>query len=321
MQVIHRIGGYKQDPTRYFHLEDYASSCGDFILIEGGFGKPLYWDEYKLTLREKKKIFSKKIVRLEFEEPNKFFAGDYPYSYDKDFYRIFTICPYTADWLNKKYRTNKRTPVFFPVSERYLPKRYKKIIDVIYSGHIVSQPIKQIVQSMIRFNYALISNSKDRLVTHRGVSYEKKMELMAQSKITLVHNVMFRQNPYFVFNVWRCGDYWNNVAFKDIPKLSKPWELVQKTEYNIPQLKSRLFEAAFCRSLILCREDEFKLTELFFEPQKEFIYYKPKHLERTIKRILEHYEDYEEIVERAYKRAIKDYTVKAFVNKYLKHLN
>ncbi len=319
MQVIKRVKGYAQDPNRYFHLADYASRCGDFVLIEAGFSKPLLWEEYGFTPGELARIKSKKIVRIEFDEPNKLYVGDYPWTYDGDFYKILTLCPYTADWLNKKYKQKKRIPIFFPIHERYIPPKRKKTIDIIYSGHIYAKELHHELSSMRTFNYSIVSNSNDPIVTHPSVSYKKKMELYSESKITLVHNILFK--PYFhrILNVWMSGDFWNNKAFAHFPVPWKPWELFTKS-MHVPQLKSRPFEAAVSRSLILCMRDEFNIIERFFEPGKEFVYYEPGTLEQTVAHILQNYGDYETIINRAYNRAIKQYTMKSFVKKYLTHI-
>jgi hypothetical protein len=319
MKVIHRKQGYAQCPTRYLHLEDYEKECGDFTLIEAGFVKPSYWNEYGFTQKELARIKSKPIALLEFEEPNKYLVGDYPEAYDKDFYKIFTICPYTAEWQNKKQGIKKRIPIFFPVNERYIHSAQKKTIDIIYSGHILSGELRDELKHITKFKHAIISNSHDPLVTHRSVSYEEKMKLYSQSKITLVHNIIFKQYIHRIINIWLCGDYWNNAAFAQIPPPWRFWELVTKN-IHIPQLKSRVFEAAVSSSLILCRRDEFNVIERYFEPNTEFVYYEAGTLEDVIADILSHYDKYEGIVKRAYKRAIKEYTVKAFVNKYLKNI-
>ncbi len=316
MQIIPNIKGYKQDPTKYFHFNDYAATCGDFVLIEGGFVKPSFWRDYGFDNEKLLKLKSKKVVRLEFEEPTKFFVADYPQKYDHEFFKVLTLCPYTAEWLNKKYGKKKNVPIFFPINERYIPPKRRKTIDIIYSGHILSKELRRELIQMRPFNYCLISNSKDSLVTHRGVSYAKKMNLYSRSKITLVQNIVYKTYLHRIINVWRSGDFWNNKAFKQFPVPWRPWELFTKN-MHVPQLKSRVFEAAVSRSLILCRRDEFNVIERYFTPGKEFVYYESGKLEQTIADILDNYSDYTDIIDRAYKRAVKEYTVKAFVKKFL----
>ena len=47
-----------------------------------------------------------------------------------------------------------------------------------------------------------------------------------------------------------------------------------------------MFEAAFCRSLILCRRDRWNVIERFFEPGEEFVYYEEGKLTETLGRVL-----------------------------------
>lgn len=313
MQVIQIGKRYRNDPSKYLHFEDYSKQCGNFVFVQDGFSKDINWNDFTSLFADKKNL---KILRLELEEPNKFFIGDNSDSYDDKFYRIFTICPYTADWLNKKYNTHKRIPVFFPFNERYIPKKAKKNIDVIYSGHIVSSKLKKELLELTAFNYALISNSNSTLVTHKSISYEEKMELYAKSKITLVHNILFKPYIHRIITLWMCGDFWENKAFSKVPRPWKPWELFKSNIY-IPQLKSRVFEAAFSRSLILCQKDDFNVIERYFEPNREFVYYQPGSLSSTIQEILNNYSKYQKIIDNAYIKAKREYTVNAFVKKYL----
>ena len=62
---------------------------------------------------------------------------------------------------------------------------------------------------MSLFNYRLVSNSNHDLVTDKGVGYDEKLALIAQSRITLVHNLLY---PTFshLRNVWRYKDWQKN---------------------------------------------------------------------------------------------------------------
>ena len=88
----------------------------------------------------------------------------------------------------------------------------------------------------------------------------------------------------------------------------------------VPQLKSRVFEAAFGRSLILCKRDPFNVIERYFEPDKEFIYYDDTNLESKITEILKNFSKYEKVIDNAYNKAVDNYTVTKFVDTYLKNL-
>jgi spore maturation protein CgeB len=62
------------------------------------------------------------------------------------------------------------------------------------------------------------------------------------------------------------------------------------------------------------------VIERFFEPNKEFVYFEEGKLQETIDKVLANYDDYQPIIENAYRRAVKEYTTKAFFEKYLKKL-
>ncbi|NQU85743.1 MAG: hypothetical protein HQ541_08285, partial [Mariniphaga sp.] len=87
--------GYKQDPTKQFKFDRFEKECSDFVLVEAAFEEYDKWNQFELSAFELERIKSKKIVRLEFVEPNKFFLGDNMDSYDPEFYKIYTLCPFS----------------------------------------------------------------------------------------------------------------------------------------------------------------------------------------------------------------------------------
>lgn len=320
MKVLKRtLKGYKQDPTKQFKFERFENDCGDFVLVEGAFEAADKWDQFDLSVQELEKIKSKKVVRLEFEEPNKFFLGDDMKSYDSDFYKIFTICPYTSEWMNNKENVKRRVPIYFPFNEQDIPPPCKKKYDIIYTGHIVSKKLLKDLKIISKFNYRFVSNDKNKLVTNQSASYNEKIQLIAESKMTIVHNLQFPKIKY-IKNIWGYEGWQNNKAFKLIPPPNKWWKIFTDNKNMVtPQLKSRIFEAAFSRSLILCKKDQFNVIEKYFEPNTEFVYYEDD-LEKKIVEVLANYQKYERIIDNAYQRAMKNYTTKAFVNDYLKNI-
>ncbi|WP_209125525.1 glycosyltransferase [Alkalihalobacillus sp. BA299] len=299
------IKNYPEDPTRFYNFSRFKSLAGDFLLIHN------IVDWRKLGTK------NKKIVYLEFEEPNRLWVPDASFNhipYEDYFYKIFTICPYTSKWLNQKYSNNKRTFVFFPFNEQLIPKKNNKIFDVFYSGHLRKKNIIEVAQTISKYNYKIVSHSNHKLVTDRSVSYQKKLEIASKSKISVVHNLLFlgkdQLNHLYQIDGWE-----NNEAFHYVPK---PGDDLKDSEVLVPQLKSRVFEAAFSQSLILCRKDPFNIIEYFFEPNKEFIYYQENELDKKIAEILKNYNEYLPIVQNAYEKAKNKYTTKAFFDKYLK---
>ena len=321
MEVLKRTSGYTQDPTRYFNLERFTKDCGDFVLIEAGFEKANLWEHYGYSGKALEELLKKKIVRLEFEEPNKFFVGDNPAEYEKYFYKVFSICPYTCDWVDSQNIEKKRVPIFFPFNEEHTPEKTDKKYDIIYTGHIVSKTLLKELYVMSKFNYRFVSNSKHHLVTNTSAPYNEKMKLIAQTKITLVHNLLYPR-LFHIWNVWKVKDYNKNGALRFIPKWYNFWKIFTEAKtVVVPQLKSRVFEAAFGRSLILCKKDAFNIIENYFEPDKEFVYYEEGKLEEKIREVLGDFSKYEKVIENAYNRATENYTIEKFVEKYLKNLH
>ncbi len=308
-----RVKTYKFDATRTFDFARFADQAGDFWLIEG-----------YLDFRGLEKLKGQKIVHLEFEEPNRFFVKDRGFrheEYEDYLYKVFSICPYTVEWLNKKYRNNKRTFSFIPFNENKIPKSFEKKYDIIYSGHIFTEYTPEIekgVKAISKFNYRLVAPAEYPLTTNPGATYDEKIQLISESKISLVHNLLFLRDQE-IRCVRRTRGWKDNKAYSGIPRWSLR-NIFKKQTAMVPQIKSRAFDAAFCKSLILCRKDPFNIIEKFFEPGKEFIYYEPDKLEETVRHVLANYDSYKPIIENAYNRAIKEYTTQAFFDKFLKNL-
>jgi spore maturation protein CgeB len=88
---------------------------------------------------------------------------------------------------------------------------------------------------------------------------------------------------------------------------------------TIPQVKTRPFEAAFSKTLILCKFDKFKTLESWFTPGEDFLYYyEDSELKGMIQNILNNYSDYSSMIENAYVKAKNEYTTRHFVEKYLR---
>ena len=324
MLVIKRSShGYAQDPTKNLGFEVYDGQGPiDLALVVAAFDQAAgCWDQFKLSQNELDVIKRMRVVRLEFEEPNKFFISEDFDAYDRDFYKVLTLCPFTAEFFNKRYGVEQRVPIFFPFNELFIPPATKKLHDIIYTGHLHPKPIMRDMKTISRFNYRLVSNSTHEFVTNRGVEYQEKLRLISQSRITLTHNLLYPTVRH-VLNVLKYPSWETNKAFSDLPK--GIMELVKRIltgpDIEVPQLKSRVFEAAFCRSLILCKKDKFNVIENFFTPDYEFIYYEDGKLSETIEKILSNYDAYLPVIERAYERALGHYTTASFYETYLKDI-
>jgi len=301
-----------EDPTRFFHFEKFNDLYGDFIFIAGIF------DFTKLDTIPK----DKKIVYFDLEEPNRFCSAGKEFNrihLEKRFYKVLSICPYTTKWINERDNNDSQKFVFIPFDEKLIPAVLdNKIYDINYSGHILSNNISRQIDSILKYNYRLISRSNDSRVTDRSISYLEKLDIVSKSKITLVHNSLFLRKDH-IKNLKKINFIDKNLAFKKV--FQKPfWSFFRKLT-PAPQIKMRTFEAAFCKSLILCRKDDFNVIENFFEKDKEFLYYKDKkELKIIIKNVLSDYDKYLPIIENAYNKAVNNYTTKKFAEKYLSQI-
>ena len=307
---------YFDDPIQNFELNKFSIKKSNLNVYIG--------DGCKSLLVNKKK-FS---IYLDFEEPNSYWSVDsrfifflrrnykifdkifnlypinYPRNFESKFDKILTICPYTADYINKNTVKKKREFIFFPFNSNFIFKE-KKYIDVIYTGTIYGNFLENISKIISNYTYRIVSFSNNKYVTDKNISYKKKIKLIASSKISLIHNLLFL-NDAQLKHIKKYKDLKNNKALKFINKRI------------VPQQKSRMFEAAFSKTLMLVKKDPWNIIEYFFTPNKDFLYFeKEKDLPKLINRILKNYDLYKPMVNSAFKKAKKNYTVKAFYKKYL----
>lgn len=175
----------------------------------------------------------------------------------------------------------KRKFSFFPVDFELVPSDFDKKYDVIYAGFALAPHVNEILSVIPNYNYRFISfNKQTGLETDVNIGYLEKLKLISETKISIIHNL---------------------------------------TGTGTPQLKSRPFESAFCKSLILCKEDNWNIINEWFEKDKEYISYKDANdLRSKIDNILSNFDDYQFIIENAHRKAINNYTSKHFVENLLK---
>lgn len=285
----HPENGLTEDPLYYLHFEDFADITPDFYFFMSDAIDKILSGQYN----------DKKKVLLTLEEPNFCTSDSYHTFWHEHIDQILTICPYTT------LCNPNRTFVFFPFSEKYTPDNFQKNIDVTYFGsfpHYV--PWGMYIDELSKKYKVRWGNYNHG--TDQKCSYVSKIHLYAQSKISIVHglcNVSSEsKNRYLNF-----PNSDQNKAFSHIHQLV------------LPQIKSRMFEAAFSKSLILCQKDYWNPIEYFFTPNQDFIYFENiQDLLKKTELILSNYEYYyNTIVESAYEKAISNYTVRHFVDKFL----
>jgi len=275
----------------------------------------LYFGNPKLKFLDK--LSKRKKVYVDFEEPNRlaFYSSSSKNldlwkggNYDCQFDKIFSICPYTSEWFNDLNNNKKREAIFHPTNENLIYKKnnLKKDIDVIYTGNIHGLK-KDILATMLepitKFNYRIVSSFGDnKMVTDKNISNEKKFELIARSKISVIHQLLFPDRN-LIEKFLKIKDIRKNKAFEHID------------DGIIPQMKSRPFEAAWSKTLILIKKDPFNVIENYFEPNKHFLYFEEHELEKKIKYIINNYEDFRHITGAAYTHVKENYSRTKFLEK------
>ncbi|MBI5799635.1 MAG: glycosyltransferase [Verrucomicrobia bacterium] len=309
---------YPEDPARYFDFTRFAGqTAGDFAFFAGHF------DFKALDALPP----DERAVYLELEEPNRFLVPESATDFhhldrDERFANVLTLCPFTAEWLNRRGETDRWTPAFFPFNERHTPAPCAKEFDVIYTGGVHAAGIDRLIRDLAPFRHRFVSQLRHPAVTDFNCSYQEKLSLIARSRVTLVHNQLFVTRQQ-IENVARHAHWRENTAFSQLPLPGSAELLAAAPDqtWPAPQLKSRLFGAAFCRSLILCQRDPWNLVERYFEPGTEFVYFEPDRLQDILRAILADYPRYAAIAERAHQRAVREYSTTAFFEKFLRDLH
>lgn len=291
MQVLNFVrpeNGLIHDPLYNIGFEKYETVTRDCYLFMADYFRDLESNRYR----------DKERVVFAVEEPNFCWgpeSGPAKTTIQAD--AILTLCPYTAA------STEKRTSVFYPFNGDFIPKNTDKIYDIIYSGSNPRYvPWTTFLNIISKYNYRHIYYNTG---TNPSCTYKEKIDLIAHTRITLVHGLCTVQ-PSQVGQYMSFPNATNNKAFTHLSR------------GIMPQIKTRMFEPAFCKSLILCYKDPWNVIENFFDPEKEFLYFENENdLSEKIQHILNNYSNYNSLIEAAYNRAINNYTTKHFIEKYL----
>jgi len=277
------------DPVYNLGFEKYQDECPDYYLMLGNVYDAINSGNYN----------DKKKVVLSLEEPNFCTPGHHVDTFNK-VDKVLTICPYTTATIpNRQF-------VFFPFNQDFVPNQQEKEYDVIYSGSVQSSAVSEMINCMLPHKYVFINFDGDHRANHPKVSYQEKLNLYSKTKVTICHNLLWVSSG----NIPRYRAFTNannNEAFRYLD------------QGVMPQIKSRVFEAAFSKSLILCGRDYWNVIEYFFEPNKDFIYYDNMNdLREKLNDVTKNYSNYTHIVDNAYTKAINNYTSHQFVERYLK---
>lgn len=219
------------------------------------------------------------------------------------FNEVYTICPYTAKWLNNLDLGTKFVPM--PYMHNLIYNNYssmEKKYDVAYAGLIHDEEIASYIRTMAEFEYVFTTippynrvATVNHLATHTNIPNTDKWSLLAATKISVIQNNLYLR-PDQIENVTKIENWNLNEAFSEL-----------KTGL-LPQLKSRTVESALCKSLLLVKKDPWDVIEWWFEEGRDFIYFTDcNDLREKVSEISNNYEKYQNIVENAYNKVINYY--------------
>ena len=340
MKVVYDLSeGYPDDIDHYLKYHELGDESKSNVMFFG------YAAINNASLREQYKHYDRKIA-VTGEQPCAFLSGQQNVvnlSADTEDYfnKIYTICPYTADWLNLLHNKNKFEPAIIPYNINDIPnKKYEKEYDVIYWGGIHSQDHVAILELMEKENLRsnlftvhpvhwsapifnpggyydkgqrtpdgryferYIPEKFTNLITKISAPRSEMWEALRKTKIFVVTNTLYLSELHRD-NVKKLPAHINNKAFSHLDQLIAP------------QMKTRVVEAAFNKTLSLVKKDPWNVVENWFEPGKDFIYYETnQQLPILVKEISENFHKYEHIIDNAYNKAIENYTSEKLFQKF-----
>tara|TARA_R110001583_G_scaffold8965_14_gene42355 strand:+ start:91 stop:1026 length:936 start_codon:yes stop_codon:yes gene_type:complete len=285
--------------THYFDLEDFGETKG---------AQALYYGWAFLTNGTPPELLRRQPHNsyLNVVSPTEF-CGPYDISCDNSFDKIFSICPYTVEWLNKIKGTNKYKTIWYPFHRKYIPTNNKKKYDVCYHGGIHGTKYVEMLSILKNFNYRYMSMGHSinpltqqslSYATNLDLSHTEKMALISQCKISVCYNNFPVRGPQDISHIKEQPSWDQNSAFSHIESAG-----------IIPQLKSRFIEASLSKTLNLVERDPWNVIEKWYNPGEHFVYFDGnKDLHAQISHILENWNLFDKVVQNSYNHSLGRYT-------------
>jgi len=227
------------------------------------------------------------------------------------FDEVYTICPYSAKWLNDLELDTKFVAMPYPHNLVYdtfhnVEKKY----DVAYCGLIHSDEIASYIEAIADTDYFFSTithyNRVDKvnhLATHNNIPNLDKWGVLAQSKTAIIQN-----------NLYLSSDQVETI--KTLPRWKENEAFSHAETGLLPQLKSRTVETALCKSLMLVKRDPWNVIEEWFNPDEDFVYFDDAtDLKEKVTEINKDWSKYQTMAENAYNKVIEKYNTKFIFEK------
>ena len=339
MKVVNDFRGHYDDSLeRHYKYEKFGDESETSVFLHGD-GCIQNCEDYFESYKD-----CSKRVAFNYEHPSGWQTENLSAEYakrsadtEKFFHAIYTVCPYTADWLNANQGEERFVASCHPFEledAKTEDEDFVKEYDALYWGGIHHQDHIDIVDIISKYKYNFITlgyeywpvlhgyenqkryhtdidyyhkiNSCIDLITKVDIPRKEMWDTIRKTKITITNNLLY------------CSE-----AQAAAPKKLEGWEKNRAFDHLddriVPQLKTRVIESAFNKSLLLVKRDPWNVIEYWFEPDKDFIYYEDKKdLADKVEEISTNWEKYRNIPESAYKKSIENYTTKHLLSKICK---
>ena len=258
MKIVRELGGEHSDCLMaYVDFDSLASKYPEDVVLFWGYQTP-----FNRTLVDQYKDHRHKIL-YQHEHPSGLHSPNHEDNIKhmglaEPFDTVYSNCPNTVEWLNSThYKTKKYKLGSFLLNEKYIPtESVEKTRDVCYWGNVFMEKtnvIKDIVESISNFNYHFFTLLTDgnvyfarKYATGVNLPRQTLWEEIRKCKIMVVQNLLYL-SPGEIEGVKRLPNWEEHKSFNNL-------------NLNIiPQIKTRGFEAAFNKTLMLVKKDPWNL--------------------------------------------------------------
>ena len=309
MRVIRdKSGEYGDCAYEYIDFEKFGDDSKEEVFFYG------YATAYNAHIKNYFAGYERRIY-LQGEQPCGFYGPDWDRKVHLEmahyFDEVYSTCPFSVDWLNLIHGYDKYRKVLFPYNLEYAATEEgipEKEYDVCYWGNLMpwSATVSNIMETIVKFNHRFytlgIGVPRHILSQATGINSPRTemFDGLRKSKIMPTSNMLYLTDEQV-------------AAVKQLPRWKECEAFTHLDQNLLPQQKPRPVEAMMNKTLMLVKQDPWRIMENWFVPDEDFIYYKEdEELEHKIREITNDWDDYKHIVENAYDKVSKLHNTKQF---------
>jgi hypothetical protein len=264
---------------------------------------------YNKNLREQYSKYNRRVLFAHWSPCEFLGKKDYHFFDAYDFFtEVYCVCPFTCKFMNNYYGYEKFIYIPYPFTNYSVSDfgNYDSVCS--WFGSIHGNDHIKAIEHISKHKYKFITSQLNTWMmhpyefnkcTHVNLTTDNKLIEVSKSKSSLTFNKLYMNGSSMN------NRYYNNIENESFKYFNKG---------IMPQFKVRTHEIATCKSLILAHKDEWDLIEDFYEPNKDFIYFKNfEELDYLLNDIDINFEKYTPIIENAFEK-VKNYSVENIFN-------